>query len=49
MKKLESDILKILQEDCRVSAAEVAVMLGREEAEGAAAIAGMGRRGALRK
>ena len=49
MKKLESDILKILQEDCRVSAAEVAVMLGREEAEVAAAIAEMERRGAIVK
>lgn len=47
--KLESDILKILQEDCRVSAAEVAVMLGREEAEVAAAIAEMERRGAIVK
>lgn len=49
MNKLESDILKILQEDCRVSPAELAVMLGREEAEVSAAVAEMERRGVIVK
>ena len=49
MNKLESDILKILQEDCRVTPAELAVMLGREEAEVSAAVAEMERRGVIVK
>ena len=31
MKKLESDILDILQQDCRYSPAKIAVMLGKTE------------------
>ena len=49
MKKLESDILKILEEDCRYSAAKIAVMLGKTEQEICAAIESMEERGVIDK
>lgn len=49
MKKLESDILDILQEDCRYAPAKIAVMLGKTEVEILSAIAAMERRGVIVK
>ncbi len=49
MNKLETDILKILQEDCRIAPAQVAVMLGKEEAQVIAAIEELERRGVIVK
>ena len=49
MKKLESDILKILEEDCRYSAAKIAVMLGKTEQEICATIESMEERGVIVK
>lgn len=49
MKKLESDILKILQEDSRLPAAKIAVMLGKAESDVAAAIRSMEERGVIVK
>ena len=49
MKKLESDILDILQQDCRYSPAKIAVMLDKTEKEVADAIASMQARGVIVK
>lgn len=49
MNKLEADILKILEEDCRYSAAKIAVMLDKGEAEVEAAIRGMEESGVIVK
>lgn len=49
MKKLHLDILKILKDDSRTTAARIAVMLGKAEAEIAAAIAAMEENGTLLK
>ena len=49
MQKLESDILKILEEDCRYTPAKIAVMLGKKEEEIAAAIRGMEEKGIIVK
>ena len=49
MKKLEADILKILEEDCRYSPSKIAVMLDTSEAEGSAAIKNMEESGVIVK
>lgn len=49
MKKLEADILKILEEDCRYSPSKVAVMLDTSEAEVSAAIKNMEESGVIVK
>ena len=49
MKKLEADILKILEEDCRYTPAKIAVMLDRTEAEVIAAIEEMEQQGVIVK
>lgn len=49
MKKLEADILDILQEDCRYAPAKIAVMLGKTEEEILAALSEMERRGIIVK
>lgn len=49
MKKLETDILKILQEDCRYSPAKIAVMLNKTEEEIVSAVAGLESRGVIVK
>ena len=49
MEKLETDILKILEEDCRYSPAKIAVMLEREEDEVRAAISHMEEAGIIVK
>ena len=49
MKKLESDILDILQQDCRYSPAKIAVMLGKTEEEVSAAVSVMEKRGVIVK
>lgn len=49
MKKLETDILKILQEDCRYSPAKIAVMLNKTEEEILSAVAGLESRGVIVK
>ena len=49
MKKLEADILKILEEDCRYSPSKIAVMLDTSEAEGSAAIENMEESGVIVK
>ena len=49
MKKLESDILDILQQDCRYSPAKIAVMLGKTEEEVSAAVSAMEKRGVIVK
>lgn len=49
MLKLESDILGILQEDCRYTAAKIAVMLNKTEKEIADTIASMESRGIIVK
>ncbi len=49
MNKLETEILKIMQEDCRIPPAEIAVMLGKSKGEVEAAIAEMERRGVIVK
>ena len=49
MNKLETEILKIMQEDCRIPPAEIAVMLGKSKGEAEAAIAEMERRGVIVK
>lgn len=49
MKKLEADILKILEEDCRYSPSKIAVMLDTSEAEVSAAIDNMEESGVIVK
>ncbi len=49
MEKLEADILEILQEDCRTTPAQVAVMLGEDEERVKRAIASLEKRGTLVK
>ena len=49
MEKLESDILGILQEDCRYTAAKIAIMLDKTEKEVADTIASMEARGIIVK
>ncbi len=49
MKKLEADILKILEEDCRYSLSKIAVMLDTSEAEVSAAIKNMEESGVIVK
>ena len=49
MKKLEADILKILEEDCRYSPSKIAVMLDTSEAEVSAAIKNMDESGVIVK
>ncbi len=49
MDKLESQILQILQEDCRYTPAKIAVMLEKTEAEIAAAIQQMEKSGVIVK
>lgn len=49
MKKLETDILKILGEDCRYTPAKIAVMLDKTEEEVCAAIEGLEARGVIVK
>ncbi len=49
MKKLEADILKILEEDCRYSPSKIAVMLDTSEAEVSAAIENMEESGVIVK
>lgn len=49
MKKLEADILKILEEDCRYSPSKIAVMLDTSEAEVSAAIKNMEESGVIVK
>lgn len=49
MEKLERDILGLLQEDCRFTAAKIAVMLGEEEEKVADVIRGMEKRGTIVK
>lgn len=49
MNKLEADILKILEEDCRYSPAKIAVMLDTSEAEVSAAIKNMEESGVIVK
>lgn len=49
MKKLEADILKILEEDCRYSPSKIAVMLDTSEAEVSTAIKNMEESGVIVK
>mgnify|MGYP000764684865 CR=1 FL=1 len=49
MKKLEADVLKILEEDCRYPAAKIAVMLDKSEEEITLAIRGLEERGVIVK
>lgn len=49
MKNLQSSVLEILQSDARTTAAEIAVMLGKSEAEVAAAIDEMEKDGVIVK
>ena len=49
MKKLEADILKSLEEDCRYSPSKIAVMLDTSEAEVSAAIKNMEESGVIVK
>ena len=49
MKKLEADILNILQEDCRYSPAKIAVMLNKTEGEVLDAVQSMEQRGIIVK
>ena len=49
MKKIETEILQILQEDCPYSPAKIAVMLGKKEEEIVSAISEMERRGVIVK
>ena len=49
MKKLEADILKILEDDCRYTPAKIAVMLGRTEEEIEGAVRSMEERGVIVK
>ena len=49
MKKLETDILAVLQEDCRYTPAKIAVMLDKSEEEVSAAIAALESRGVIVK
>ncbi len=49
MEKLEKNILAILGEDCRYTAAKIAVMLGETEEKVAAAISSMEARGVIVK
>ena len=49
MKKLEADILKILEEDCRYSPSKIAIMLDKSEAEVSAAIKNMEESGVIVK
>ena len=49
MKQLNSEILRILEEDCRYTPAKIAVMLDRPEAEVAAAIEEMEHEGVIVK
>ena len=49
MKKLETDILKVLQEDCRYTPAKIAVMLNKTEEEVRGAIESMEKRGIIVK
>lgn len=49
MTKLEKDILSVLNEDCRYSAAKIAVMLGEREEMVSSAIRSMEERGVIVK
>ena len=49
MNKLERDILDILSDDCRMDAAQIAVMLGADEAEVRNAVRNMENRGTIVK
>ncbi len=49
MEKLEQEILNILGEDCRYSAAKIAVMLGKSEEKVSSAIRAMEERGVIVK
>lgn len=49
MEKFQTEILKILQEDGRCTPAKIAVMLGKTEAEVAAAVRGMEEKGIIVK
>ena len=49
MKKLESDILKSLQEDCRCAPAKIAVMRGKKEEEIVSAVRSLEERGVIVK
>lgn len=49
MNKLQNEILSIVKEDARTPVPQIAVMLGRAEAEVAAAIADMEKRGIILK
>ena len=49
MNKLERDILDILSDDCRMDAAQIAVMLGADEAEVRSAVRNMENRGTIVK
>ncbi len=49
MTKLEKDILSVLNEDCRYSAAKIAVMLGEREETVSSAIRSMEERGVIVK
>ena len=49
MNKLESDVLKILEEDCRYAPSKIAVMLNRSEGEVVAAIRALEERGVIVK
>lgn len=49
MKKLEADILKILEDDCRYTPAKIAVMLGKTEEEIESAMRSMEERGVIVK
>lgn len=49
MNRLEKDVLRILGEDCRVSAKQIAVMLGEEEEAVEEAVRGLEKRGTLVK
>ncbi len=49
MNKLDSDILKLLNEDSRYTAEKIAVMLGKDRAEISAAISAMEKQGIIVK
>lgn len=49
MNKLEREILAILEEDCRTDAAQIAVMLGEDEARVREAVRAMEKRGTIVK
>ena len=49
MNKLERDILDILSDDCRMDAAQIAVMLGADEAEVRSAVSNLESSGTMVK